>query len=285
MSPDRSPVVNALTIDLEDWYQGLSSTSQQSDRWPGFEDRIVPNAQKILSILAEAKVKATFFTLGYVADQFPELVRAVADAGHEIALHGYYHRRVFQMTPDAFRAELLHGRSAVEKASGTSLAGYRAPMFSINRSSLWAFDVLQEQGFLYDSSVFPTRNMLYGFPDAPRQPYRPCQDSPFTEFPMSTVTMLGLTWPISGGFYLRSMPYALFRRAVARLNAQGQSLVLYLHPWELDLHQPRLNLRLKTLRERFTHYWGRRTIEQKFRSLLKDFSFSRMIDLYHSGLE
>lgn len=274
-------MINALTIDLEDWYQGLTSTSQQIERWPNYEDRVVENTHKILDILAEANVKATFFTLGYVADQFPALIRRVADAGHEIALHGYYHRQVFRLTPQAFRTDLIRGREAVEEASGQKVFGHRAPMFSINRSALWAFDVLRELGFLYDSSVFPTRNMLYGYPEAPRTPYRPFKDSNFTEFPMSTVEVMGRKLPISGGFYMRFLPYAIFRQGVRLLSEEGLPLIFYLHPWEIDPDHPRPSLRWQTMRERFTHYWGLHTVEKKLKLLLQDFKFTSMITIYH----
>lgn len=272
-------MINALTIDLEDWYQGLASTSQQIDLWPKFEDRLVEPTLKLLNILDVGNVRATFFILGYVADQFPELILRVAEAGHEIALHGYYHRLVCSMTPSSFREEVIRGRDAVEAASDQRLFGFRAPMFSINESALWAFDVLRDLGFLYDSSVFPTRNMLYGYPGAPKVRYRPFDDCDFTEFPMSTVTMMGLPWPISGGIYMRLLPYPIFKRAVQRLNEQGQPLIFYTHPWEFDPNHPRPALRMQTLRERIAHYWGLRSTEWKLRDLLRDFQFGPLIDI------
>jgi len=273
---------NALTIDLEDWYQGLTSTSQQIDRWPSYEDRVVDSTLKIIDILAEAGVKGTFFILGYVADQFPALMRQVADAGHEIGLHGYYHRQVFRLTPATFREEMIRGRRAVEEATGKTVYGHRAPMFSINKSALWALEVLQELGFLYDSSVFPTKNMLYGYPDAPQTPYFPFPERNFMEFPMSIVEYMGMKWPVSGGFYMRLAPYALYRQAIRRLHAQGKNLIFYLHPWEIDPEHPRSPLRLATLRERFTHYWGLNAVDRKLRALVRDFSFVPMRDLYQT---
>ena len=269
-------MLNALTVDLEDWYQGLTSTGQRVDRWPVYEDRVVESSQKLLDILDEAGVKATFFVLGYVADQFPALVRRVADAGHEIGLHSYHHRPVHRLTPDQFRADLVRGREAVEQASGRQVIGYRAPMFSINRSALWALEVLTEMGFRYDSSVFPTRNMLYGFPDAPRFPYHPLGNSPFVEFPLSTVHMLGINWPVAGGFYLRLLPYPLFKRGLQRINREGKPAVIYLHPWELDADQPYPN---PTLRERFTHYHNLRRTAAKLTALLRDFRFGPLASL------
>jgi polysaccharide deacetylase family protein (PEP-CTERM system associated) len=275
-------MINALTIDLEDWYQGLTSTSVQIDRWPSFEDRVVENTEKILNILDEAGVKATFFTLGYVADQFPSLIRSVADAGHELALHGYFHKKVFQHSQESFRDEIILGREMIQNTAGQSIYGHRAPMFSIKESTLWAIDLLDEMGFYYDSSVFPTKNMLYGYPTAPREPYHPIEGSKFMEFPMSTVEFGGVKWPISGGFYYRLLPYPLIQKAVKKLHEQGLALIYYLHPWELDPDHPRSPLRLSTVRERFTHYWGLRSTEKKLRSLLNDFEFTTMINLYRT---
>lgn len=269
-------MLNALTIDLEDWYQGLTSTGQRVDRWPSYEDRVEESAHRLLDILAQAGVKATFFVLGYVADQFPELVREVADAGHEIGLHSYHHRQVFRLTLDQFCADVARGRAAVEKASGRQVIGYRAPMFSINRSALWALEALYEMGFRYDSSVYPTRNMLYGFPNAPRFPYYPFGNDSFIEFPLSTVRILGINWPLAGGFYLRLLPYPLFKRGLQRINRGGKPAIIYLHPWDLDAGQPYPN---PTLRERFTHYYNLRRTEAKLMALLRDFRFGPLADL------
>jgi polysaccharide deacetylase family protein (PEP-CTERM system associated) len=293
-------MLNALTVDLEDWYQGLTSTSQQVDRWPVFEDRVVASTERLLEILDRAGVRATFFVLGYVAEEFPGLIRQVADAGHEIGLHGYHHRQVFRLSPDQFRAEIQRGRDAVETASGQPVSGFRAPMFSINRSSLWALEVLRDLGFRYDSSVFPTRNMLYGYPDAPRLPYRPFApgvpvgpdtetegvlpssiqrqsihgelwiSSDFIEFPLSTLRLFGVNWPLAGGFYFRLLPYPVFRWGLRRLNRDGIPAIIYLHPWELDPGHPRPN---PTLRERFTHYYNLKRTEAKLVALLRDFLF------------
>ena len=268
--------LNALTIDLEDWYQGLTSTSRQVNRWPGFEDRVVEATGQLLTVLDRAEVKATFFVLGYVADQFPGLVRVVADAGHEVGLHGYYHRQVSRQSPEQFRADVLQGLQAVEAASQQRVRGYRAPMFSINGSALWALEMLYDLGFQYDSSVFPTRNMLYGFPGAPRFPYHPLDNRDFVEFPLSTVRALGVNWPLAGGFYLRLLPYPLFRKGLEQLNRNGRPAVIYLHPWELDPGHPRPN---PTVRERFTHYSNLGGTAEKLRNLLRDFRFGPLCTL------
>jgi len=269
-------VLNALSVDLEDWYQGLTSTGRQVDRWPEFEDRVADSTDRLLCLLERARLHATFFVLGYVADEFPDVVRRVADAGHEIALHGYYHRQVFRLSPDAFREDVLRGRDAVEAAGGRRPIGYRAPMFSINGSALWALEVLRDLGFRYDSSVFPTRNMLYGYPDAPRLPYRPWAGDGFVEFPLSTVRLLGVNWPLAGGFYLRALPVGLFAAGLRRLNRQGHPAILYFHPWEIDPGHPRPN---PTARERLTHYYNLDRMEAKLARLFEEFDFAPLATL------
>lgn len=268
--------LNALTVDLEDWYQGLTSTARQVDRWPSFEDRVVANTERLLGLLAESRVRATFFVLGYVAERFPGVVRAVADAGHEIALHGYLHRHVNRLTRDEFREDTERGRAVVEQACGHEAIGYRAAMFSIDRTSMWALEQLHEMGFQYDSSVFPTRNMLYGYPDAPRFAYHPLGDAGLIEFPLSTVRLLGVNWPMAGGFYLRALPYRLFRWGLERINRAGKPGIVYLHPWDIDPGQPWPN---PTLRERLTHYYNLGRAERKLVWLLHDFRFGTLRDL------
>lgn len=269
-------MLNALTIDLEDWYQGLTSTSWKIDQWSNFEDRVEGNTERLLNLLSRAGVKATFFVLGYVADQFPDLIHRVAEDGHEIGLHGYYHHRVNQLTLEEFREDIHRGIDAVQKASGKEVQGYRAPMFSINGSSNRIFEELSELGFTYDSSIFPIRNIYYGVPRAPRFPYHPIENSSFIEFPIATVKLLGINWPIGGGFYLRSIPYRLIKAGIRKLNDQGKLAVMYLHPWEIDTGQ---NYYRVTLRERLTHYHGRASLENKLWRLLVDFNFAPLSDL------
>lgn len=266
---------NALTIDLEDWYQGLTSTGRQIEAWPTYEDRVVPNTERLLQLFSQRGVTVTFFVLGYVADKFPNLIRQVATAGHEIALHSYHHQQVSRMTPEGFRADVERGRAAVEDAAGVAVVGYRAPMFSINGASLWAIEILAELGFRYDSSVFPTRNMLYGYPVAPRFAYHPLSASDFIEFPLSTVRVLGVNLPVAGGFYLRILPYSLIRAALRRINREGSPSVIYLHPWDLDAEQP---VPGPTLRERLTHYTNLDRAEAKLMALLRDFPFGPLKD-------
>jgi polysaccharide deacetylase family protein (PEP-CTERM system associated) len=268
-----SRAIDVLSVDLEDWYHAFASVTP--DRWEGFEDRIVESTGRLLDLLAQAEVRATFFVLGYVADRFPPLIEAVVDAGHEIGLHSYAHQRVSRLSPDQFRADLERGLTAVEKASGHRVVGYRAPMFSINRSGLWALEILKEMGFRYDSSIFPIQNFYYGDPDAPRFPFHPFNDS-FVEFPLSTVRLFGVNWPVAGGFYLRTLPFPFIKWGLRRINKEGQPVILYLHPWDLDPAQPR---RLTTPRERVTHYHNLHKTAARLSALLKEFRFGPFVQL------
>jgi polysaccharide deacetylase family protein (PEP-CTERM system associated) len=261
--------VNAFTVDLEDWFQGLTSTNPQVERWPSFESRVVLVTKLLLDILRTYQVQATFFVLGYVADQHPALVEQIRAEGHEIGVHGYLHRFVNRSGPDDFARDLERSLRAVARVTGKTPLGHRAPYFSVNGGTSWAFDILQAQGLRYDSSFFPARNMLYGFPGAPRFPHR-LNGHNLMEFPLSTVRLGGINWPIAGGFYLRSLPYVFVRWAISRLNRQGQPAIMYVHPWELDLGQ---DYNLVTPRERITHYHGRRHLAGKLHRLFKDFRF------------
>lgn len=272
-------MLNAFTVDLEDWFQGLTSTNSRVDQWPTLESRVEAATDRLLGILAEYEVRATFFVLGYVADQHPDLIQRIRAAGHEIGLHGYYHRFVSRMSVDEFAAELDRGMLAVHRAAGGDPIGHRAPYFSIDGSTPWAFDVLAARGLRYDSSVFPARTMLYGFPEAPRFPYQ-VNGGALMEFPVSTVRAGGRTWPIAGGFYLRALPYAAVRRAIRSLNAAGQPAIMYMHPWELDTGQRYSQV---TPRERITHYYGRGRLEAKLRRLLAEFPFGPLAAFLEGG--
>lgn len=269
------PPVNAFTVDLEEWFQGLTSTNRQVARWDNLESRVVPATQRLLAILAEHGVRATFFVLGHVADRHPALIEAIRDAGHELGIHGYWHRFVYKLERDGFAQEIEQSLTALERITGEQVAGHRAPYFSVNAQTPWAFDVLAQAGLRYDSSVFPTRNMLYGFPGAPRLPYRvPGHD--LWELPASTVRVGGRTWPMAGGFYVRAMPYAVTRWALRRLQTAGEPAIMYIHPWEIDTDQ---HYAAVTPRERITHYHGRQGLEAKLHRLLADFRFGPMAEL------
>ncbi len=268
--------VNAFTVDLEEWFQGLTSTNPLVDRWPSFESRIVPATHRLLSILDQHQVKATFFVLGYVADRQPALIEQITAQGHELAVHGYYHRFVCKLTPEEFGKELDLSLEALYRLTGFQPLGHRAPYFSINEQSTWAFEVLESRGFRYDSSVFPTRNMLYGYPGAPRFPYQ-IEGTDLIEFPATTMRFAGRKWPVGGGFYNRLLPYPVTRYALQQVNDQGQPANYYIHPWELDTGQ---NYQKVTFRERVTHYFGRGGLEQKLHNMLSEFKFAPLQELF-----
>jgi len=276
MSMNAQATPNAFSVDLEDWFQGLTSTNPSVDRWPSLESRVAPATRRLLKLLRKYDVKATFFVLGYVANERPGLIREIRDDGHEIASHGYYHRFVYKLTQQEFYQDLVMTSDAIERATGERPTGFRAPYFSVNDSTPWAFDTIAAAGMDYDASVFPTRNMLYGWPGAPRFPYI-VQHAGIMEYPASTIRFGGLPVPVSGGFYMRVLPYSLVQRALRSLNNQGQPAIMYLHPWELDVDQDYPHV---TARERITHYYGRSGLEAKLHKLFTDFRFTTIGNLY-----
>jgi polysaccharide deacetylase family protein (PEP-CTERM system associated) len=276
---ESKTALNAFTVDLEEWFQGLTSTNPLVDQWPSFESRVVPATRRLLAILQEYDVKATFFVLGYVADQHPQLIEEIVSAGHEIGVHGYFHRFVFKMTPAEFGQELDQSIEAIYRITGEMPYGHRAPYFSINQDTPWAFDVLASRGFHYDSSVFPTRNMLYGYPAAPRFPYLVAGHELY-EFPATTMLFAGRRWPIAGGFYSRVLPYRIIRYGLQQVNNQNKPAIIYIHPWELDTGQKYGKV---TFRERITHYYGRAGLEQKLHKLFTDFQFGSIQELLRRG--
>jgi polysaccharide deacetylase family protein (PEP-CTERM system associated) len=267
--------VNAFTVDLEDWFQGLTSTNPKVDQWPSFESRVVQATELLLKILRTHRVQATFFVLGYVADRHPELVEQIQGDGHEIGVHGYFHRFIYRMTRDEFARELERSIEAIVRITGEMPLGHRAPYFSVSDDTPWVFDVLQTHNIRYDSSIFPTRNMLYGIPNAPRFPHHLKGDT-LMEFPLSTIRLGGINWPMAGGFYLRALPYALVRWGISRLNRQGHPAIMYMHPWELDCGQTYNQV---TFRERITHYHGRQGLAKKLHRLFTEFRFSSLRSL------
>lgn len=268
---------NALTIDVEDYYQVSAFESVvRYDDWPRFESRVERNTRRILELLDQAGVKATFFVLGWVAERHPELVRAIRDRGHEIGSHGYAHQRITTQTPEQFREETRRSKQLLEDAVGCPVIGYRAASYSITKKSLWALDILREEGFRYDSSIFPVRHDRYGIPGYERFCHRLRRNGgeDLIEFPISTVKLAGVNIPIAGGGYLRIFPYSLIRWGIRRINMQEkQPAVIYLHPWELDPDQPRLR---GSWLSRFRHYHHLEKTETRFRRLLTDFRFETM---------
>lgn len=273
MGQPKEKITNALTIDFEDWYQGLEIPHTQ---WNGFEDRIVPVGRRLLELFAEARVRATFFVLGRVAERHPEIVREIAAHGHEIGTHGYSHTLIYKQTPAVFREEMVRAVGVLRDITGQAVIGHRAPFFSITKDSLWALDVLGELGLRYDSSIFPVVNYRYGIPDAPRWPHEinAGANRTLTEFPITTWRVLGRNLPVAGGAYFRLYPYRLTRRAFRAINQEGHPVTFYLHPWELDPDHPRIRLsrRVATV----THYINLRATERRLRRLLRDFKFAPM---------
>jgi polysaccharide deacetylase family protein (PEP-CTERM system associated) len=266
-------VVNALTFDVEDYFQvSAFDALVPRSRWDHYETRVCESTDRVLAVLADADVHATFFILGWVADRFPGLVRRIAEAGHELASHGYGHRLVYDLTPEEFRQDLRRSRLAIEAATSQPIVGYRAPSYSITTRSLWALDVLIEEGFQYDASIFPIHHDRYGIPDAPRHPYLIERSvGSIWEIPPSTVRCFGSNLPVAGGGYFRILPYRWTRWGIGRLNRhEERPAVFYLHPWELDPEQPRLGAKGLS---RFRHYRNLRQTEPRLRRLLKDFRF------------
>jgi polysaccharide deacetylase family protein (PEP-CTERM system associated) len=269
-----SQVINALTIDFEDWYQGLEIPP---DGWSQYEDRIERSGRRLLEVLADAGVRATFFVLGPIAEAHPGLVREIAAAGHEVGTHGYSHSLVYRLSQEQFREELRRSIGLLEGLTGRPVLGHRAPFFSITRESLWALDVLAECGLRYDSSIFPVVNYRYGIPDAPRWPHEVSRgERTLMEFPVSTYRMLGRNVPVAGGAYFRIFPYLVTRWAFRSINRQGKPAVFYLHPWEIDPEHPRIPL---PRRIALTHYFNLGATERRLRRLLSDFSFAPMSEV------
>jgi polysaccharide deacetylase family protein (PEP-CTERM system associated) len=262
-------VLNALTIDLEDWYQGLEISHAC---WDGYEDRVVLATHRLLELLLQVKVRATFFVLGHVAERHPDLIREVASAGHEVATHGHSHTLVYQQDPGQFRTELIRCVEKLEELSGTRVLGHRAPFFSITKDSLWAIDIVADLGLRYDSSIFPVTNYRYGISDAPRWPHKIRRGNrEIIEFPISTWRLMGRNIPVAGGAYFRIYPYRFTRTGLRAINREGQPAVFYLHPWELDPDHPRIRL---PRRIALTHYFNLGATEGRLARLLRDFRFA-----------
>ena len=272
-SAPRSTVINAMSIDVEDYFHvSVFDGIVPRHQWERMESRVVVNTTRLLDIFEEFGVLSTFFVLGWVAERHPDLVRTIANRGHEVASHGYAHRLIYDQTPAAFRSDVRRAKQLLENASGRQVLGYRAPSYSITPRSLWALDVLLEEGYEYDASIFPIRHDRYGIPVSARHPYAiPRSRGALIEVPGST-TRLGLAnLPIAGGGYFRILPYWWTRWGIERVNRQeGRPAVFYLHPWEIDPEQPRL--RAGRLGQ-FRHYRNLRRTELRLRQLLTDFRF------------
>lgn len=259
---------NALSIDLEDWYQGMLQISNTD--WGSFEDRIEESLGVVLGMLKRYDTKATFFVLGYIAEKFPNAIKAISGNGHEVASHGFSHRPVYEQTKAQFKADIEHSKKAIEAVIGKKVLGYRAPFFSITKKTLWALDVLRDAGFKYDSSIFPTKNFLYGIPDAPHTIHM-VADGGLTEYPLSVVKRMGFTMPVCGGFYMRALPYTMMKRGITAFNKEKGPAVVYFHPWELDTGKPRIRMPLKW---KVIHEYNIKGMKKKIENLLRDFKFT-----------
>lgn len=276
-------IANAMTVDVEDYFQvqALSSVIARAD-WDGIACRVEDNVARILDRFAAAGVRGTFFTLGWIAERHPAMVRRIVAAGHELASHGYDHIRVDRLDPASFAADIAHTKTILEQIGGVAVRGYRAPTFSINQRNPWAFAVLAEQGYRYSSSVYPIHHDLYGMPEAPRAPFRP-GDGALWEIPMTTIRLLGRNLPCAGGGYFRLLPYRLFRLGLARLNrSEGRAGIFYFHPWEIDAAQPRVAGLSR--RARFRHYVNLAATAGRLERLLGDFTWDRMDRVFAAQL-
>jgi len=267
---------NVMSFDIEDYFHVAAFADCVSkSQWDQLPSRVEGNTKKILDMLETSRSHATFFILGWVAEKFPQLVRSIADAGHEIACHSLEHRRVSEMTPAEFREDTRCAKQTIEDTSGQPVRGYRAPSFSITSKSLWAIEILAELGFKFDSSIFPVDHPNYGMPNLPRFPFvLETKSGPLLEFPLTTIELGGHRSPMSGGAYLRILPYWYTRWGFRYLNeAERQPFCVYLHPWELDSDQPRIS---GTMTARLRHYTGLKGAQAKLGRLLLDFEFEHM---------
>lgn len=271
-------IVNALTIDVEDYFQ-VSALAPHFPRrqWDMVPCRVERNVDLILSLLHEYGAKGTFFTLGWIAERYPHLVRLIAMEGHEVASHGYAHQRASDQTPEAFGADIRLAKTVLEDIAGVEVKGYRAPSFSIGAGNPWAHDCIAEAGYAYSSSVYPVKHDHYGMPDAPRFPYR--LDNGLIEMPITTVRYLGRNLPAGGGGYFRLLPYSASRWLIRRVNnEERRSAMFYFHPWEVDPDQPMVEG--TTFKTRFRHYVNLSRTEGRLRQLMSDFAWGRMDEVF-----
>ena len=274
-------MLNALSFDVEDYFQ-VTAFEHVVDRcrWDTMETRIERNCEKIISILGDYGVKATFFVLGWVAERHPILIRTIFNEGHEIASHGFNHTLVYRQSKEAFKEDIVKTKTILEDITGSRIKGYRAPTFSINNDSLWALDILYDQGYVYDSSIFPSvKHNHHRFNAAHRFPHliEINHKGKIKEFPLSTLKLLGMNLPIGGGGYLRLLPLKFVERGIKLINKkEHQPAIIYMHPWELDPEQPRIAAGMLS---RFRHYVNLKTTESKLRSLIRTFNFTTLSKL------
>jgi polysaccharide deacetylase family protein (PEP-CTERM system associated) len=276
-------MVNAMSVDVEDYFQVSAFANHvRRDDWSTLPSRVERNTEKVLGLFADAGVKATFFTLGWVAERHKELIRRIVGEGHELASHGFAHFRANDQTRDEFRTDVHRTKAVLEDAGGVPVRGYRAASFSIGAANLWTLEVLAETGYAYSSSIYPVRHDHYGMPDSPRFAHRPVGDAGVLELPISTLRLAGRNLPVGGGGYFRLAPYPAFRWALSRLNRRdGQPAIFYFHPWEVDPEQPRPDgLSAKT---RFRHYLNLGRMERRLAAMMSDFAWDRVDRVFLTG--
>ncbi len=280
---DSAPVNNAMTVDVEDYFQvGAFEHDIKRRDWPHLECRVERNMDSILAMFDDHGVKATFFTLGWIAERYPDIVRRIVDNGHELASHGMSHSRVSDQSPTEFADDVRTARILLEDIGGCRVRGYRAPSFSIGEKNLWALETLVEAGYKYSSSIYPIRHDHYGMPSAPRFVFSPVKQQDFLEMPVTTVVIMGRKIPCGGGGYFRLLPYALSRFAMRRVNQKdGKPCIFYFHPWEIDPGQPRQTQ--ASLKSRFRHYTNLGIMQQKIIRVLTDFNWDRMDRVFLGG--
>lgn len=275
-----APIRNAMTIDVEDYFQ-VSALAPYipRDRWTSIGCRVEANVDRILALLEEESIKATFFTLGWIAERYPAMIRRIVTSGHELASHGYAHLRVSEQSAAQFEEDICRSKSLLEDIGGQRVLGYRAPSFSIGSNNLWALDLLRRAGYRYSSSIYPIQHDHYGMPTAPRFAFYPNGKDGLLELPLTTVRLLKKNLPSSGGGYFRFFPYPVSRWLLRQVNHKDrQPGIFYFHPWELDPEQPRVkNIDMKT---RFRHYVNLHRMELRIKALARDFQWGRMDEIF-----
>jgi polysaccharide deacetylase family protein (PEP-CTERM system associated) len=278
-------MLNALTVDVEDYFQVTSFDGVvPRAEWDRHESRVVPSTERLLALFARHQVRGTFFILGWVAERFPQLVRRIADAGHELGCHSHWHRLIYELDEETFRDDLRQAKQAIEDAARLAVTTFRAPSFSITRRSLWALDVLVQEGFKIDSSIFPTAHDRYGVPGAlPQANVVETLSGPIAELPMTVARVGHVCVPVGGGGYFRLYPLALSRRLLERVNrVHRRPFVFYIHPWEVDPNQPRI--RGTSLSSRFRHYVNLRSTESKLDRMLGSFRWGTVTEVVEQSL-
>ncbi|WP_374493565.1 XrtA system polysaccharide deacetylase [Zoogloea sp.] len=270
--------MNALTIDVEDYFQ-VSALAPHFPKevWNATPCRVERNVDRILEMLVQHGARGTFFTLGWIAERYPELVRRIANEGHELASHGYAHERASSQSPEAFLADIRLAKVVLEDIAGCEVRGYRAPSFSVGLANPWAHGCIEEAGYAYSSSVYPVKHDHYGVPDAPRFPY--AVGAGLVEIPITTVRRFGRNWPVGGGGYFRLLPYPVSAWGIRKVNKEDRKpAIFYFHPWEIDPGQP--VVREASAKTRFRHYVNLAHTEARLRRLLQDFAWGRMDEVF-----